>query len=65
MLRRIVIFVAAVGIVGLGVYWWLTEPPARLAVSEPFTPNPAYGEVIFNAGGCASCHAVPNQQDRL
>ena len=65
MLRRIVIFVAAVGIVGLGVYWWLTGPPARLAVSEPFTPNPAHGEVIFNAGGCASCHAVPNQPDRL
>jgi mono/diheme cytochrome c family protein len=65
MLRRIVIFVAAVGVVGLGVYWWLTEPPARLAVSAPFTPNPAHGEVIFNAGGCASCHAVPNQPDRL
>jgi mono/diheme cytochrome c family protein len=66
MLRLIVICVAAVGIVGLGVYWWLTEPPARLAVSEPFVaPNPAHGEVIFNAGGCASCHAVPNQPDRL
>jgi len=66
MLRRILIFVAAVGIIGLGVYWWLTEPPARLAVTEPFVaPNPAHGEVIFNAGGCASCHAVPNQPDRL
>src|SRR5262252_3364926 len=65
MLRRIVICVAALGVVGLGIYWWLTEPPTRLAVSEPFTPNPAHGEVIFNAGGCASCHAVPNQPDRL
>jgi len=25
----------------------------------------ANGAVIFNAGGCASCHAVPNQPDRL
>jgi mono/diheme cytochrome c family protein len=66
MLRRIVIFVAAVGVVGFGAYWWLTEPPVRLAVSEPFVaPDPAHGEVIFNAGGCASCHAVPNQPDRL
>jgi mono/diheme cytochrome c family protein len=66
MLRRILIFVGVVAVLGSGVYWWLTEPPARLAVSETFvTPNPAHGEVIFNAGGCASCHAVPNQPDRL
>jgi mono/diheme cytochrome c family protein len=25
----------------------------------------ANGETIFNAGGCSSCHAVPNQPDRL
>jgi mono/diheme cytochrome c family protein len=30
-----------------------------------YTPNPANGETIFNAGGCPSCHAVPNQPDRL
>jgi mono/diheme cytochrome c family protein len=66
MLRRILVLVGVVAVLGFGAYWWLTEPPARLAVSEPFvTPNPAHGEVIFNAGGCASCHAVPNQPDRL
>ena len=31
---------------------------------KPYTPNPANGETIFNAGGCSSCHAVPNQPDR-
>jgi mono/diheme cytochrome c family protein len=66
MLRRILVLVGVVAVLGFGAYWWLTEPPARLAVSEPFvTPNPVHGEVIFNAGGCASCHAVPNQPDRL
>ena len=28
-------------------------------------PNAANGETIFNVGGCSSCHAVPNQPDRL
>ncbi len=28
-------------------------------------PNLANGQIIFNAGGCSSCHAVPNQPDRL
>jgi mono/diheme cytochrome c family protein len=66
MLRRILILVGVVVLLGFGVYWWLTEPPARLAISETFvTPNPAHGQEIFNAGGCASCHAVPNQPDRL
>jgi len=53
------------GAVGLAAYWWLTTPPAQLAVTaRPYTPNPANGETIFNIGGCASCHAVPNQPDR-
>jgi mono/diheme cytochrome c family protein len=29
------------------------------------TPNLANGVTAFNAGGCSSCHAVPNQPDRL
>ena len=53
------------GGVGFAVYWWLTAPPVQLAVTAmPHTPNPANGETIFNAGGCSSCHAVPNQPDR-
>jgi mono/diheme cytochrome c family protein len=48
------------------LYWWLTAVPLSLAVTEPaYTPNVANGQVIFNAGGCSSCHAIPNQPDRL
>ena len=37
-----------------------------LSVTEPaHTPNLANGQIIFNAGGCSSCHAVPGQPDRL
>lgn len=29
------------------------------------TPDLANGRTLFNVGGCASCHAVPGQEDRL
>ena len=66
MLRRILLGLILVGVAGFGVYWWLTTP-AVVAPSSlpPRTPNLANGVVAFNAGGCSSCHAVPNQPDRL
>jgi mono/diheme cytochrome c family protein len=66
MLRRILLAAALAGVAGFGVYWWLTATPFMLAVTAPaYTPNPANGLTIFNAGGCSSCHAVPGQPDRL
>jgi len=66
MASRILIFVAAALVLGFGVYWWVTAPPSRVATTAPsIAPDPAHGQLIFNAGGCASCHAVPNQPDRL
>src|SRR3984957_12718048 len=66
MLRRIVLGSALAGVLALGVYWWLTAPPFVLAVTErAYTPDLAKGLTTFNAGGCSSCHAVPNQPDRL
>jgi mono/diheme cytochrome c family protein len=66
MVRRIILGLLLAGAVaGLAVYGWLTAPPQRWSASVPYTPNAANGEIIFNAGGCSSCHAVPNQPDRL
>jgi mono/diheme cytochrome c family protein len=66
MLRRILLAAALAGATAFGVYWWLTATPIMLAVTEPaYTPNLANGQIIFNAGGCSSCHAVPGQPDRL
>jgi mono/diheme cytochrome c family protein len=66
MLRRTILAAALAGAVALGAYLWLTAPPLSLAVTEPaYTPNLANGQIIFNAGGCSSCHAVPGQPDRL
>ncbi len=65
MLRRILLLLVAAAAAGLSVFWWLTIPsvvtPDRL---PSYTSNLANGLTIFNAGGCSSCHAVPNQPDR-
>jgi mono/diheme cytochrome c family protein len=66
--RRISLGFIIAAVLGFGIYWWLSEPAATLAdaVTGPvYTPNLANGLVVFNAGGCTSCHAVPNQPDRL
>ncbi|MBW3098625.1 cytochrome c [Pseudohoeflea coraliihabitans] len=48
-------------IAGLGVFWAVTAPRAvsaeRLAAIEAIEADPARGERVFWAGGCASCHA--------
>lgn len=65
MLRRFLMLAAAVVAIGAAVYWWLTMPASIPASSLPArTADPVNGQVIFNAGGCASCHAVPKQDDR-
>jgi mono/diheme cytochrome c family protein len=66
MARRIVLTLVLAAAVAFGVYWWLTMPSAAVAIPDgAYTPNLANGEIIFNAGGCSSCHAVPGQPDRL
>src|ERR1700739_1879301 len=66
MLRRTLLAALLVAAAGVGTYWWLPAVPRALALTMAASkPDLANGEVIFNAGGCASCHAVPNQPDRL
>ena len=66
MLRRLLLPAVLAGVAGFGVFWWLTEPEVIASSSLPaYAPNLANGLTTFNAGGCSSCHAVPNQPDRL
>ena len=45
--------------------WWITRPQVIHADDLPdHVPDPAAGERIFWAGGCASCHAIPGGADR-
>ena len=65
MLKRIVVGLILIVAAGLGVAWWLTMPQKIDAMALPaYRPNVANGRTIFNAGGCSSCHAVPDQPDR-
>ena len=66
MLRRLLLLAVLAGVAGLGIFWWLTVPAVVAANALPaHLPNLANGLTTFNAGGCSSCHAVPNQPDRL
>src|SRR4029077_19144630 len=66
MLRRILLAAVLTGLAGFGIFWWLTIPAVVTANAIPaYVPNLANGLTTFNAGGCSSCHAVPNQPDRL
>jgi len=65
MLKRVLLALILLAIAGLSVFWWLTIPARVAAASLPaYQPNSANGQTMFNAGGCSSCHAVPNQPDR-
>jgi mono/diheme cytochrome c family protein len=60
--RRLLIVVVAVVAVGVAAFWVLTIPQTVPASALPaYTPDLANGKTMFDAGGCASCHAVPNK----
>jgi mono/diheme cytochrome c family protein len=64
MLRRFLLALIVLVAVVFSVYWWLTATSPAIALSA-HTPDLANGQELFNVGGCASCHAVPKQEDRL
>ena len=65
MLKRALLGLVLLAAIGAGTFWWLTIPAHVAAAALPaYQPNLANGQTMFNAGGCSSCHAVPNQPDR-
>jgi len=66
MLRKLMILAAVAALLGLGVFWLVTIPanvPASALTQR--TPDLDNGKTMFFAGGCASCHATPNQDDKM
>jgi mono/diheme cytochrome c family protein len=53
---------AAVAIAAIVLIWILTVPATFPASALPtYTPNVENGRTLFDIGGCASCHAIPNK----
>lgn len=65
MLRKLIWIAVALAIIAAGVFWLITIPQtvAESALG-PHTPNLENGKTLFLIGGCASCHATPEQKDR-
>jgi mono/diheme cytochrome c family protein len=65
MLRKLVILVLILAVIAAAVFWLITMPASVSASAlAPYTPNLENGKTMFYAGGCASCHATPNQEDK-
>jgi mono/diheme cytochrome c family protein len=59
-MRTVTLIAAGILVAALAVVWLLTLPATVPASALPaYTPNVDNGRTMFNAGGCASCHAMP------
>ncbi len=59
-MRRAIILTGILALLGFGIFWIATQP--RHLAPDALTglsPNPANGERVFWAAGCASCHMAP------
>ena len=65
MLRRLVITVVILAVLG-GIGFWLLTIPQTVSAATlgPHRPDLANGRTMFIAGGCAGCHAVPDAEDK-
>jgi mono/diheme cytochrome c family protein len=65
MIHKITIAVVVFILIGAVAFWVLTIPKTVSASAlGPHTPDPENGRTLFYAGGCASCHSSPQQEDK-
>ena len=65
IVRKVAIALLVLAAVGAAVFWFVTRPSVVSASAlGPHTANLDNGRTMFYAGGCASCHATPDQDDK-
>lgn len=65
MLRKLIILAVILAVIAAAAFWFITMPARVSASTLPaYAPNLENGKTMFYAGGCASCHAIPNQDDK-
>jgi len=69
-MRKIIKVLAVLGLLGLAGAFVVTDPAFHRTLfgenpgAIPATSDLENGRVLFHAGGCASCHAIPGEKDR-
>jgi len=63
MLGRLFRWGVFLGLIGLGIFWFVTIPQSLSDEDlSGLTADAAMGQQIFTASGCASCHAAPKAE---
>jgi len=58
-MKRLLIVLVCLGLLGLGVFWFITAPQTSDAAEiDALVPNVDQGAAVFVAAGCASCHSA-------
>jgi mono/diheme cytochrome c family protein len=65
-MRRALIILAGLVVVGLLAFWLITGPKKLPAseVAAGYHPDLANGQAMFIAGNCSACHTAPGEEDR-
>lgn len=67
-MKRILVALIVIAAVAGAALWYLTDPARQMANLGPMPtrqPDLENGRILFFAGGCTSCHAKPNDPDKL
>jgi mono/diheme cytochrome c family protein len=65
MLRKLVLLVVFGALLAAAAFWLVTMPASVSASAlPPHSADLGNGKTMFYAGGCAACHATPNQEDK-
>jgi len=63
MWRKLTIVALTAVVVTAGLFWFITEP-VTVGALPAYVADATRGRTVFNAGGCPSCHASVDQDDR-
>ncbi len=67
-MKRVLLVLVVLGLIGAAAFWFLTSPDRQSAGLEAIPAGAANlenGKTLFYAGGCTSCHAKPQQDNKL
>ncbi|MFN0262819.1 cytochrome c [Tepidamorphus sp. 3E244] len=66
-MKTLVRMIVLLALIGAGLFWYLSEPTRLSALPADlngYTADVENGERIFYAGGCSSCHAAPEAENK-